>query len=525
MGILDDIQIGTDKELSANNGRTKLYDPSVEERTIRNAPDQQERTRPVAPFILQYAHVADQFIPWGTNITGRDAQLRQFWVTESILSSAVYSTALRNASFEWEIVNRNPEEEPHKRTIRAATDMLRNSDRGSGWWRWIIKMSVDYYTQDNGAFVEVIRREDHPQAAVLNLAHIDSARCQRTGDPEYPVIYTDRHGIQHVLQWYQVITLEDFPSAVETLYGVQVSAVSRALRAAQVIRDISVYKQEKVSGRFSGALHFVGGISQSEVEDVIREHEENMDNRSLLRYSPPVVLAGIDPTHPVSHVQVDLASLPDNFDEDTTYRWYIAQLALAFGVDYQEFAPLPSRSMGSSQESEILHMKTRGKGPAAFMNLVEFMINGSNVLPPTVKFQFKLQDIRAETEKADARFTRGKDRALRLKNGELDGQAARELAMLDGDLPPHIAESMEARGMEEVEVEAPGVQLGGDSFTGEQIESGIESHDERKAADIERAERMHVLRQQGTITLPEGLEITEEEIEIQRRLMRNGGGY
>jgi 2'-5' RNA ligase len=188
----------------------------------------------------------------------------------------------------------------------------------------------------------------------------------------------------------------------------------------------------------------------------------------LYRYGLPVIIPGVDPTATLSQIHIDLAALPDNFDEDTSFKWYVAQLAAAFGVDYQEIAPLMTGNLGSSQQSEIMHLKTRGKGPALIMGLFEDTIN-KGLIPGNVKFRFLEQDLRSETEKAEARFTRGKDRAFRLKAGELDTKAARQLAIADGDLPQWLADEIDARG--ETMPEVSQVQEEGSN----QIDGGIES--------------------------------------------------
>ena len=499
---------------NGNGLQTKDFDPKVIQGSIVDSPDIMENRYPGTPFLFQFASLIDEIIPWGYNVGARDAQLREFVVSEPLLNSAVYSASIRNASFEWEIINTNPAIDPYVRTIEAVTEMLKNSDRGDGWESLILKTSEDIYCQDNASFWEIIRAFDDPSAPVWNIAHLDSARCRRTGDPKEPVIYTDRKGRRHILKYYQVLTLEEYPSPIETLYGVQVCAVSRCLRAAQIIRDIAIYKQEKVSGRFAGAMHVIGGITSTELEDVMRQHRERLDNSGNIRYSSPILFPGIDPTHPVSHVQIDLASLPDNFNEETTLQWYIAQLAMAFGVDYQEFAPLPSKGMGSSAEGEILHMKTRGKGPATIMKQIEFALNNSGILPRSVRFRFQIQDLKAEAERAAARFERGKDRALRLKNGELDPFAAQELAILDGDLPEHIAAGIRERGLPQPVMQP---ELGGSSFTSQQIESGSESHEERKASDLDRAIALHDLERSGEVSVNIDVEVSEEDIAEQRR--------
>lgn len=337
---------------------------------------------------------------------------------------------------------------------------------------------ISHNTQDNGAFWEIIRSEDRPNAPVINIAHLDSGQCQRTGDPEYPVIYTDRYGKERVLRWWQVRSIEELPSPIEKAFGLQYSAVSRCLLAAEIIQSIAVYKQEKVGGTFSRAIDIVSGVTHQNIEDAVTVSEEQRLNRQLYRYSVPVIIPGVDPTSALSHVHIDLAALPDNFDEDSSLRWYVAQLAAAFGVDYQEIAPLMSGNLGSSQQSEIMHLKTRGKGPALIMGLIEDIIN-NGLIPGNVVFRFLEQDVRSEAEKADARFTRAKDRAMRVKAGELDGQAARWIAVKDGDLPEWLALEIDAREKARLAAEEPEEESEGSEFGPEQILGGITAQEEQ----------------------------------------------
>jgi len=194
---------------------TKAFDPAVVQESVVDFPKSSERRSPFASILLTAMSAADEFIPWGSDVMGRDVQLRSFLASEPVMASAVYSVAIRNASFEWKIISRDPQKDP-KQTIRAITDMLNNAQYGKGWVSLMIKTWTDIYTQDNGAFWELIRKEDRPDSPVVHIAHLDSARCLRTGDPTEPVIYTDRLGVQHILKWYQVRTLEEMPSAVET---------------------------------------------------------------------------------------------------------------------------------------------------------------------------------------------------------------------------------------------------------------------------------------------------------------------
>jgi hypothetical protein len=183
------------------------------------------------------------------------------------------------------------------------------------------------------------------------------------------------------------------------------------------------------------------------------------------------VFGTYDPRANLNHVQIDLASLPDHYDEKETFQQYIAQLALAFGVDYQEFAPLPGGQLGSASQSEILHLQSRGKGPAAILQLIQEKINDNHLVPRTVKFEFEIGDVSASRDAAEARFLRAKDLSLRVTSGIYDNLTAIELANRDGDLPDHIFERLRE--------EPPEATRAPDPLTTEQVEGGGESQETR----------------------------------------------
>lgn len=423
----------------------KVFDPKVAQGSVVDNPDYTENRSPGAPIWFMLATVADSITAWGKDVAARDKQLRDFYISEPLLASAVYSVCARDASFAWEIVPTDPRSNP-RYTQTAVTRMLKSAALGKGWGRFMMKVCTDLYTQDNGAFCEIIRIDNNnPLSPVMGINNLDAANCTRTGDPAVPVLYQDRKGRFHALKAHQVVTFEEQPSPIEEMYDVQYSAVTRALRLSQIARSIFIYKDEKVSGRNPRAIDFVSGVSEQHIKDALRMAQVNLDNQGFMRYNSHVLVPGLDPTQQVTTARVDLASLPDNFDFDSEMKWYVAILAMAFGVDYQEFAPLPSGAMGSGAQSEILHLKTHGKGPATIMALFEHIFNNSGILPATVQFRFLDHDAQAERQKAESAYTRARDRSLRLSSGELDSVAARQLAVDAGDLPDWIAEEMEKR--------------------------------------------------------------------------------
>lgn len=358
-------------------------------------------------FTLQFAAAGDTIFKWGTNVKGRDRQLRDFWPTESYMAGAVATVCFRNSVFDWEIDGTS------ERVNQAVTDMLLGAVAGDmiGWIPFVQRLSQDLYTQDNGAFIELVRdpgvdansKFKEAMAPVLGIANLDAAQCTRTGNARYPVLYVDRNGREHKLAWWQVIAMSDFPSASEKMNGVGYCAVSRALRLAQIMRSIALFKDEEVSGRNIKRINLVGGVGQQQIKDAITRTSEEADNKGFSRYIEHAVLAGLDPEKPVSVAEVNLASLPEGFDFDQEMQWYISGLALDFGVDYQEFAPLPGGNIGSAAQSMVLHRKSSGKGPRTWMDSIANAFKVYGVLPRDTKLVFNDKNEQEELERQEVR--------------------------------------------------------------------------------------------------------------------------
>lgn len=371
---------------------------------------------------------ADSITPWGRNVLVRDRQLRDFWPTETYLAGTIASTSFRNATLDWHIKG------PSTKLEQIVTDMLNAAIAGEsfGWVPFMLKYSQDGFTQDNGTFVEIIREPamdanspfKNERAPVLAIAHLDANQCVRTGDPEYPVIYTDAKGSVHKMPWYSVIPFADYPSAIERMHGVGYCAVTRALRVAQIMRSIMIFKDEKISGRQYKSMHFVSGVSRQEIKDEMTRGQEEANNSGMIRFILPAVLASLDPEKPVSTATIDLANLPDGFDFDAEMRWYISGLALAFGIDYQELAPLPGGNIGSSQQSMILHRKTSGKGPGVRMRSITEGFYNYGVLPRGCKLVFSDKDEQEELERQEVRTKAVEEAAMSVNTGILSPEAA-----------------------------------------------------------------------------------------------------
>lgn len=298
------------------------------------------------------------------------------------------------------------------------------------WWAY------DRHNGTVGSQYELdFKVTDNPLDLPIGIAHLDSQHAIRTGNPEYPIIYTDLSGKDHKLSMYQVVTLEEMPSPRKNMNNVQVCAVSRSLRLAQTLRDMLIYKQEKVSGRFARAIHLTNADADA-IEDAVKQANANADNRNLMRYSQPIIAAVLDPNAKPVVETIELASLPDGFDEETAMRWYIAGLALDLGVDYGFLAPLPGNRLGTSTQAEAAERQAKGKSSRLFLNKLEHVFNFSGILPRNVTIKFAVPDPYEESERDRALARRARSISTLIQAGVITPEIARQMLLDWHDLSP-----------------------------------------------------------------------------------------
>ncbi len=400
---------------------------SVQKQTI-------DDLRADAPLVLYMAALADD-MPSKPG-KARDKKLEEVWKSEPMLAGAVYSMCAKVSALDFKLTG-------PKRTVGQVERMLMNADFGRGWVSLVSKTVLDMFTQDAGGFLELLRpRGAGPASPVKGIAHLDAQRCFKTGDPEYPVLYEDSKGKLHKMAWYQVMTLTDLPSPRDSDLGLGMCAVSRVLRAAQMVRDVGIYKRQKLSGKNVPGLIFVQGVRRNMVEEAITRAEVKEANMGRTLYTGPVVISSPDPGAQLDAKLIELAGLPEGFNEDTLFKWYITTLALGFGTDYSEFAPLPGGNLGSASQVEGMAARARGKGPGMVLQQFEYGMN-YYVLPATVKFQFASSDPAAERERILLRTERAKERAMRVQSGEIMPEQALALAVAEGDAPESFLQSTE----------------------------------------------------------------------------------
>jgi hypothetical protein len=370
----------------------------------------------------------DVISPWGSAPTWRDRQLRALLPLEPYTMGAIGTIVATNAALGYKLDGPDA-------AVERTQDMLQSAQFGLGWDVWASKMSMDFYTQDKGAFSEVVRDFDSPLAEVIGLNQLDAAKCWHTGKPEEPVLYQDRLGRWHGLKWYQVITPSEMPTSHERLYGLQYCALTRILQITQILANVLQLNIEKTGGRHTRSVFIVNGVSSSQVEAAITLAQNQAAARGYARWMQPVIMGTTDPTAQPKLTEIALASVPDGFSEkfDDYFKWFMVAISLGLLRDYQEFAPLPGGGLGTSAQSEMLHRKTKGKGPALWKQRVTHLFNHFGIMPAGVSFEYEERD--TEEDEIKGRIFKQYADAYRalVEAFIIDPEAARQM-MVDNEL-------------------------------------------------------------------------------------------
>jgi hypothetical protein len=376
----------------------------------------------------------------------RDQEMRKFWRSVDMLAGAVYALESKMATIPFHI-------EPKDYTVRTHLDqadrfnyMLQSaSEWGHGWSAFFGKWTQDLITQDNGAFGEIIGDGD-PAGPIVGMPYavcsLDSARCDRTSNPEYPVVYLNLDGKRYKLHYTRVAFASLQPSPIAEMHDVGFCSVSKCVNISQNLLDILVYNQEKLGSRPSrGLMVASGGLDAEDIKAAFKLAGESMDNQMLSRFSKTVVLG--DASAPEGKLELhDLASLPDGFDYETSMTLGMAAIALAFGVDARELWPMTST--GSTRADALIqHLKAQTKGIGHLLAIAEQAIF-AKILPDTLTAEFDYTDDAADRQVAEIKGIRAERHNIDLtQTKSVDLRTVREQMLSDEDLSQSQFEALE----------------------------------------------------------------------------------
>ena len=354
----------------------------------------------------------------------RDEYLDTFWKDEPILAGAVYSMTAKMGSLRWTITGRR------NLSLQAARVLTGAAYMGNyGWGGFISSSAEDFYTLNRGFFWELAKEGDPLYASLVDIGHIDAMCCTLTGNSKIPMIYVSSVvGQQLDFHPGEFIHSASLPSPREYDLGAGFCAVDRAHRAAKILVGLHDYDEEKLNNLPPEGVAAVTGLTMDEFNDAISLWMAKREADNSLTFPQVLWLIASQPGNEVKVDFTGFSQVPESFDRKQVIDLYVQTLALDFGVDAREFWAISSGSMGTAAESEIQHMKAKGKGPGEFISTTERDINGE--LQEGVDFGYDTQDIQ-EDASAAAVAKAWVDAFMPLYNmqpiGDKQGNAAQQL--------------------------------------------------------------------------------------------------
>lgn len=402
--------------------------------------------QPVDGLGFSFAMLADtgSLVPawWSTT---RDHYLGKMWQQCPLFAGALYNVAAKLATIPPIIEPRDPTSKTQRDLAEKYSIMLyEGSEFGRGYIEFAMKWCLDRWTQDNGAFAEVLG--DGPKDGPIvgparGLANLDSQKSTRTGHPIWPVVYQADTGKRHKLHYTRVVFGSQIPSTRDTMCNVGISWFSRCIGVAQSIVDDLTYKQEKLGKRPKRAILVGKKIDVSMITTAFKLADEGADNAGLSRVSLMPVIANPNAAD-VGIDIVDLASLPDGFEwqTDVNIGMYIIALTGGFPVRWM----WPATVVGATKaDAMIQHMVGAMSGTAHEMGTLALMLGGSDkgmshqagkFLPQTLKIRYEVQDDWIDDVQAGIRLQRANTYEKNLADQSVTIRVTREQMLGQGEI-------------------------------------------------------------------------------------------
>ncbi len=356
----------------------------------------------------------------------RDVTLRSTILHESFWASAVAIAATKVAAQSFDVKGDIPAR------VKAAQRMMVQWG-GSGYVPSQEAGMLDFTCTDNGEFHEVVRVSSSAGSKILGLVHLDSLRCQRTGDPNIPILFRDLKGGLHEMHDYQVINLVDMPDPGYSWLGVGHCGAERAYNQIYKQAGIDRTLSEKVTGSGAHQISIVNGMGSKQLNDLIATADSEAKAKGL-QYYLGTILAGVMGDAPAKFETLQLRGLPENFDRKVELDIALLAYANALGLVLTDLQPLSGQGLGTGKQAETLEDKSRGRCIASRNKQLTHLLN-EWVMPDAVTFYFHERDYRDELQQATVANTRETFRASLIATGEITAAQGLQMAVDADDVP------------------------------------------------------------------------------------------
>lgn len=388
--------------LAVQNGTLPTYERAIEELKQKSGKSKLDirDTRTDHTFYMQSFGYIRELAKSGEEVPqltdpGYDEYLQDIWVKEPLLSGAVYSMSAKMTALNWQITGKRDIALEYAKLLARAM----YSTDGAEWGGFISGTAQDFYTTNKGAFWELVKQGSPLYGKLLDIGHIDSLNCELTGNSKVPVVYRSSVTGQVLhLKVGEFAHFSSMPSPREDRFGAGYCAVGRAIRAAKLLMGLHDYDEEKLANLPPEGVAAVTGLTKDEFKSAITLWKAEREANNALTFPQVLWLIGSQPNVDVKLDFIGFSQLPESFNREEVVTQYVNTLALVFGVDAREFWPISTSSLGTAAESEIQHMKAKGKGPGEFLSITERHINGE--LPDDADFEYDTQDVEEDMKAA-----------------------------------------------------------------------------------------------------------------------------
>lgn len=384
-----------------------------------------------------------------TEWQARDHYLRESTRLEGFWGSANRTYINQLVSLEWHI-------EGGKIAKNRAVELLKNSN----YVRLLKLCATDFARTNNGTIIEVVRATGAAGSRIIRAQHLDSNFCQRTGDPENPIIYYDRQGRQHLLKWYQVIMMVDQESPNRNKNGMGECAAESAYSQIYKFATNRRLELEKAAGRKPTEVHFINNISTQTLASAfsssdapqgqpmgIVDQVAGLEMEGLMHIGgnaqvAPLVrsyvhkgamIVPISTTEAISIATIPFASLPDGYDSERELETSLLMYANALGIDPQSLAPIKGGQFGSGMQSKVLQEKSNIYGQASFKQQWTWamqLLTGNQTV-----FYMTENDVARKVNEATISKMHTDDLAVQIDKGIINPMEAREIKVSLDELP------------------------------------------------------------------------------------------
>lgn len=326
------------------------------------------------------------------------------------------------------------------RRTEAGQRLIRDFDGPAQYRSGIAKVVQDFLLTDNGWFIEIARATGTPGSKVKALYHLDSFRCWRTGNLDYPVLYLDYEGGWHRMRADQVIFGSDMPSPRARMFNKGRCAASRAFQTISTLGAMKTYLREKITGSRALALHFVTGVSKQQLLDAMETSEAEKVRKGHVVYKGAVMIP-IQTDQAINIASIDLASIPDGFDVEQIEKSSLRTYAISIGLNPDELIDRAA-GLNSGQSAQVAENAAEEAGGLPyFIKDIEDKLNYLVMAKSTI-FQITTNDTRDKQAKAQLNKTVADTIAVMRGNptapGWITDQMALQMGVDDGIIPPEF---------------------------------------------------------------------------------------